>query len=82
MEIMEGDSVVAREEKGRVPSAVEERCGGESEIGGGEGNGCVADEFEVAAEVGEVGGVEDAGPATADEGKRRKGRRRNASEEI
>jgi hypothetical protein len=42
----------------------------------------VAEEMEAAAEVGEMRGMKEAGPATADEGKRREGRGWETGEEI
>ena len=48
--------VVARDEEGGVPRAVEERGGGQAKIGAGDGDGGVTEEEAVAAEVGEVGG--------------------------
>jgi len=43
MEVMEGKGVEAGDEEGRLPGGVEERGGGEAELGSGEGDGGVAE---------------------------------------
>lgn len=74
--------VVARDEEGGVPRAVEERGGGQAKIGAGDGDGGVTEEEAVAAEVGEVGGAEEAGPAAADEGEGGEGGGGHAGEAV
>lgn len=61
VEVLELNDVVEREEEGWVPVAFKESGGKEAEVGDGECDGGMA-------EVGEVRGVEEAGPMATDEG--------------
>lgn len=53
---------------GGVPCAVLELGDGDGVVGGGDGDGGVAEEEAETAEVGELRGAEEEGPAAADEG--------------
>lgn len=58
MEVVERNGVVARNEEGGVPRAVEEGDGGEAGFDGGECDGGVTEEGAMSAEFEEVGRVE------------------------
>ena len=74
--MVEWNGVVTGEEDGDFPGVFDiiESGGAKSSIGGGKGENGVMDEGVAAAEIGEMWGVEESGPAVANEGERRKGR--------
>ncbi|KAI4308235.1 hypothetical protein L6164_031332 [Bauhinia variegata] len=67
METIEGNGVVTGEEKGNLPDTVIESSGTEPRISGSEGEDGVVKEGSAASEIGKIGGVEETGPAAANQ---------------